>query len=175
MGQPHDEDDKATVVIDINALKKQKEQKQQEIDGLAEALEFQAAGPGDEAASTPELPVAFFDFGTGIFQALKGKLPASIPAKFVKELPELNGLLKLRRPQVVVFPYEANPKAVNQLCAQLKLKFPEVKVFITAKNLAPDKIKIHSASPAGAQAYLKWPFSEEEFKAALNGIVKKSA
>lgn len=166
-----DEDDKATVVIDINALKKQKENKEKEIAELANALKFSGT-PGETGVA--KTPILFFEFGGTTFQESKAQIPNDMNCKIVATLPELNEWLKKKIPMVVVFPFDVNPKAVNQLSAQLKAKFKHVKTIFVARGLSPEKIKVHQSSVAGAHAYLKSPFSVNEMKACLNEALKKA-
>jgi hypothetical protein len=166
-----DEDDKATVVIDINALKKQKETKEKEIADLANALKFSGA-PGETGVA--QTPIIFFEFGGTTFNEAKPHIPTDMNCKIVGTLPELNEWLKKKIPMVVVFPFDVNPKAVNQLSAQLKVKFKHVKTIFVARGLSPEKIKVHQASVAGAHAYLKAPFSVNEMKSCLSQALKKA-
>ncbi|MBY0517042.1 MAG: hypothetical protein K2P81_09050 [Bacteriovoracaceae bacterium] len=172
-----DEDDKATVVIDINALKKEKENKEKQISELASELEFNAEGSG-EVISAPRaatVPILLFDFGTKIFDQFKSSIPSRYGCTTIPTLPELNGHLKKKSPLVLVFAFDSNPKAINQLCAQLKTKFKHVHTVIIAKNLSPEKVKLHQSSPAGAAAYIKSPFTESDFSKALDPLISKIA
>jgi len=174
-----DEDDKATVVIDINALKKEKEKKEKEIAEFAGSLEFGV----DSSASEPlsgekdeaQVPVLFFEFGGKTFAEMKMQLPTDIDYQIVKDLPQLNDWLKKKIPLVVVFAFDVNPKAINQLCAQLKVKFKHVHTVIVAKKLSAEKVKMHKASPAGAAGYVQYPFTKADMSQALVPILAKAA
>lgn len=167
-----DEDDKPTVVIDLNALRREKERKDKELANIGEALEF---------ASNPDVAVqghtvVFFDHGKPLpFSPLAPALPAGHEYHFTAALPELNGWIKKKTPLVVVFFYDGAPQAINQLCAQVRLKFPWVQVVLAAKNLGPQKTAAHRASPAGAAAYISYPLVPAEFAKALDGLEKKAA
>jgi hypothetical protein len=167
-----EEDDKATVIIDINALKKEKEQKEKEIADMAHALKFSGV---PVETGVHQIPVIFFEFGGTLFQESRAHIPKDMNCKIVSTLPELNEWLKKKIPMVVVFPFDINPKSVNQLSAQLKIKFKHVKTIFVARALSHDKIKVHQASVAGAHAYLKSPFSIEEIQTCLNEIIQKKA
>ncbi len=177
-----EEDDKATVVIDINALKKEKEKKEKEIANMASELEF-GAEPlvSPKTIKLPSLtdhskvPVLFFEFGGQTFADAKSLFPQDIEAKIVKDLPTLNEWLKKKTPLVVVFAFDVNPKAVNQLCAQLKAKFKHVKTVLVAKSLSAEKVRLHQSSPAGATGYVKYPFTKETLKEALTPVLAKMA
>lgn len=174
-----DEDDKATVVIDINALKKEKEKKEKEIAEYAGSLEFGVDTADDEPLSgtkdDSQVPVLFFEFGGKTFAEMKMQLPTDIDYQIVKDLPQLNDWLKKKVPMVVVFAFDVNPKAINQLCAQLKVKFKHVHTVIVAKKLSAEKVKMHKASPAGAAGYVQYPFTKADMSQALVPILAKAA
>jgi hypothetical protein len=171
-----DEDDKPTVVLDLNALKKQKMKQEEDLANLASELEFNI--PQENEFSLPEaaekesvavanFPVILFDFGTDFFQQARSQFPKGFPYKIIKTLPELNDCLKLKSFQIVVFNYDANPKAVNQLCAQIKSKMPSTKTMIMAKAISPEKAKVHAQTASGASGYYQLPVNsgkiEKEF------------
>lgn len=174
-----DEDDKATVVIDINALKKEKEKKEKEMAEYAGSLEFGVDAHDDEPRSGEkslhQVPVLFFEFGGKTFSDMKIQLPTDIEYKIVKDLAALNEWLKKKTPLVVVFAFDVNPKAINQLCAQLKVKFKHVHTVIVAKKLSPEKVKLHKSSPAGAAGYVQYPFTKADMSQALIPILAKAA
>jgi hypothetical protein len=176
---PGNEDDKATVVIDINALKKEKERKEKEIAEYAGSLEFGIGDEEDEPRSGEkslhQVPVLFFEFGGRTFAEMKMQLPSEIEYKILKDLPELNEWLKKKTPLVIVFAFDVNPKAINQLCAQLKVKFKLVHTVIVAKKLSAEKVKLHKASPAGAAGYVQYPFTKADRSQALIPILAKAA
>lgn len=175
-----DEDDKATVVIDINALKKEKEKKEKEIADFAGSLEFGVDVEEDERPragekSLHQIPVLFFEFGGRTFADMKPQLPSDIDYKILKDLTALNEWLKKKTPLIVVFAFDVNPKAINQLCAQLKVKFKHVHTVIVAKKLSADKVKLHKSSPAGAAGYVQYPFTKADMSQALIPILAKAA
>ena len=175
-----DEDDKATVVIDISALKKQKEKKEKEIEDYAGSLEFgvdseEEDEPRSGEKSLHQVPVLFFEFGGRTFADLKIQLPTDIDYQIIKDLAALNEWLKKKTPLVVVFAFDVNPKSVNQLCAQLKVKFKHVHTVIVAKKLSAEKVKLHKSSPAGAAGYVQYPFTKADMSQALIPILAKAA
>lgn len=206
-----DEDDKPTVVLDLNALKKQKLKQEEDLANLASELEFNI--PPEEAVSASEdsedfaeqfldqrakatpaaaktvgtnskltapkpgnVAVILFDFGSDFFQKSHSQFPKGYDYKIIKTLPELNQCLKAKNFQIVVFNYDANPKAVNQLCAQIKAKMPLTKTMIMAKAISPDKAKLHAKTASGAAGYYQFPLDavkvEAEFK-KIQAQVKK--
>ncbi len=200
-----DEDDKPTVVLDLNALKKQKLKAEEDLANIASELEFNV---GEEApASRPSrptppnrptpvvakkpqpapseeldsedfaeqfleqrqketkkntFPVILFDFQSDFFKKSLSELPQGYDYKIVTELAQLNNLLKSKSFQIVVFNYDVNPKAVNQLSAQIKLKFPTTKTLIMARAISPEKAKVHAQTPSGASGYYQYPLNAEK-------------
>ena len=169
-----DEDDKATVVIDISALKKQKEMQDQQLSDMAGSLEF-ASSTSDDVKTKSAVPVFLFDFGQGFFESQKASLGSLFEYRYLKDLPQLNTELKKKTPLVVMFYFDANPKAANQLCAQLRAKFPHAKTVVVAKNLSEKKVQIHRSSPAGASGYISLPLEVEKVTDVLESIVSKIA
>jgi hypothetical protein len=207
-----DEDDKPTVVLDLNALKKQKIKAEEDLANIASELEFNIPPEGEAATADAEdfaeqflenrskaapvapksatnskiavakappsgnFPVILFDFGSDFFAQSKNQFPKGFDYKIIKTLPELNSMLKAKTFQIVVFNYDANPKAVNQLCAQIKAKMPTTKTMIMAKAISPEKAKMHAKTPSGAAGYVSHPIEaakiETEFK-KIYGLVKK--
>jgi hypothetical protein len=187
-----DEDDKATVVIDLNKLRKEKEKQDKDLSNFAESLEFNLEESAPVAAPRPKvkeptpapivpkamphpkvmsaLPVVMFEFGGNLFAQLKQEFPDNHKFHMVNTVPELNGWLKKKTPFVVCLPLDVNPKSVNQLCVQLKAKFSLVHVVLVGKTLTETKIAAHKNSPAKAGSYLVYPFSSDDLKAVLDKI-----
>jgi len=191
----NEDDDKPTVVLDLNALKKELAEKQNVDEEVTQDIEFavhEQVGAAtekpqastltiDEEAnddlmdltdeSADELKLIFFDFHSQYFSKLVPKLPSDF-AHFtiINELKELNEILQSKEPVTVLFNYNAAPKAVNQLTAQIKAKFPDANTVIVAKGLSPEKAQQHQKSKAGANAYLSVPFSIDKFKEVIKKI-----
>mgnify|MGYP001626849872 CR=1 FL=1 len=191
----NDEDDKATVVLDLNALKAELKANS---DVVEQEIEFAVhteseSSPGkethvsseilsldddlgvdldDDLEETTELQkVVFFDFKSEYFSKLVPKLPADkFDFKLITELKDLNSILQSKEPTTVVFNYNAAPKAVNQLTTQIKAKFPDTKTIIVAKGLTPDKAQAHKESKAGSDAYLSVPFNVAKFEETVKGV-----
>jgi CheY-like chemotaxis protein len=194
----NDEDDKATVVLDINALKEELATKSAAGgDAIQQDVEF-VISPGDEVAPEPssgaeeslssdddlgddlgddlieeveeKRQVVLFDFNSEYFTKLSAKLPDTFDYNIVKELKDLNKILQSKEPVVIMFNYHAAPKAVNQLTTQIKAKFPEAKTVIIAKGLSPEKAQQHQNSKAGANAYLSVPFNIQKFEETIQNV-----
>lgn len=203
-----DEDDKPTVVLDLNALKKQKLKQEEDLANIASELEFnippegeadsedfaeqflqnRSKAPAPAAAKSAgtnsklmlakegSVSVILFDFTSDFFKQSQAQFPKGFAYKIIKTLPELNQCLKSKSFQIVVFNYDGNPKAVNQLCAQIKAKMPTTKTMIMAKAISPEKAKMHAKTVSGAAGYYQYPLEaakiEKEFQ-KIQSLAKK--
>lgn len=200
---PVDDDDKPTVVLDLNALKKMKQQEEEQLANLAQELEFNvdveadaapkvepskpevkvpaqvkpvAPAPAPAAQTVKDFPVILFDFNSDAFESNKAQFPEGYKYQVVKTLPELNKILSAKSFQIIVFNYDVNPKAVNSLTAQIKQKFPHTKTLIMAKAISPEKAKIHAATASGANGYAQFPVDAKKIEAEfvkIRNSVKK--
>lgn len=174
---PDDEDDKPTVVLDLNALKKQKLADDEKLASIESEIQFDVLSKtGEEETFTTigtvkkedQLKVILFDFQSDFFQKSITKFPAGFDYIMATTLDELNNCLRTKGFQIVVMNYDVNAKAVNQLSAQIKNKFPESKVLIMARAISPEKARIHAQTPYGAAGYYQLPVDakkiEEEFR-----------
>lgn len=180
-----EEDDKPTVVLDLNALKKQKLKQEEDLANIASELEFnvgqdEAPKPAAKAPAvqktTQSFPVILFDFQSDFFRKSKAQFPEGYKYEIATDLPTLNKFLGQKQFQIVVFNYDVNPKAVNQLTAQIKLKFPHTKTMIMAKAISPEKAKMHAKTPSGAHGYYQFPLNADKIQAELekiHSLVKK--
>ena len=188
-----EEDDKPTVVLDITALKAELAEKKNVSDAIDQEIEFfihedtqediRAVGSKDKLTLEMEVEddlslideslkrIVFFDYSSEYFTKLVPKLPSSdYSFEVITTLPELNKILQSGEKTVIIFHYNAAPKAVNQLSSQIKSKFINAKTIIVAKGLSPAKANTHKQSKSGANAYLSVPFSIKQFKSAVNSI-----
>lgn len=207
-----DDDDKPTVVLDLNALKKEKLKQEEELANIESELEFnvrpdQAPAPsarapkphsGTSSVAVPEiipleddselfaekfldaraktaeeksgLTVILFDFQSDFFQKKMNQFPKGHSYHLAKTLPELNKFLTAKTLQIVVFNYDVNPKAVNQLTAQIKQKFPMTKTMIMATAISPQKALIHAKTPSGANGYYQFPLEGGKIEAEFQKI-----
>lgn len=176
----HDEDDKPTVVLDLAALRKQKLKEEEQLNDIVTDLEFNTApvleSPRPQASlkgATAAFKVILFDFGSDFFQNALRTLPTGFEYEIARTLAELNHHLKAKSFQIAVFNYDVNPKAVNQLTAQIKTKFPATKTLIMASAISPEKAKIHAQTPSGAHGYYKLPLNPMEVKKEFLKIREK--
>lgn len=180
-----DEDDKPTVVLDLNALKKQKQKQEEEMNNIVNELEFNVGeeessssvdsedfaesflnarkeveskqAPASATGSITKLKIILFDLQSDFFKKALPQLPKGMDYKLISNLNELNQQLRVKEFQIAVFNYDGNPKAINQLTAQIKQKFTHIKTVIMAKNISPEKAKIHAKTPSGASGYYQLP------------------
>ncbi len=183
-----DEDDKPTVVLDLNALKQKQKQQEDDLASMVSGLEFNASTNGDESdhfvdefldkrADTPSklnFPIILFDFQSDFFKNSQSLLPEGYNYKIVSTLPELNQCLKYKEFQLVIFNFDVNPKAINQLTAQIKQKMPHTKTMIMAKAISPEKAKLHASTPSGASGYFQFPFNAEKLEKEILKIHSKN-
>ncbi|MGK0367838.1 MAG: hypothetical protein ACI9QD_000977 [Thermoproteota archaeon] len=168
-----DDNDEATVVLDLNKLKEELARKNDLSSGI-EDLEFIAGTKSEtqEEESKLKFKVIFFDYKVVLFEINKELFPQGYDYTISTDVKHLSGLLKTKDFQIVVFNYAGDPKSVNTLCAQVKAKFPSTKTIIVAKNLAPAKAKAHQATSSGANGYMNLPLTtekmEEEFTSIYN-------
>lgn len=185
-------DDKPTVVLDLNALKKEKLKQEEDLANIESELEFnvgQSSIPEPSLNEDPEkfaekflnargeeekspLTIILFDFQSDFFQKSVGKFPKGHNYQIAKTLPELNKFLTDKHFQIVVFNYDTNPKAVNQLTAQIKSKFPHIKTMIMARAISAQKALIHAKTPSGANGYYQFPLIEVKIEAEFQKIKK---
>ncbi len=120
---------------------------------------------------TEKPKIVFFDYSSQYFSKLAPKLPQdNYEFNIISELKDLNNYLQSGQSIVVIFHYNAAPKAVNQLSTQIKAKFPSAKTIIVAKGLSKAKADAHQKSKAGANAYLSVPFSVKQFTEVIESI-----
>ena len=162
------EDDKATVVLNLDELKKLKEQK----DSPVSSNEIEFASPeAPKKDVSKKTPVILFDFKSSFFKENINVFPKELDCKLIDNLQDLNKELSEKVKKVVIFNYNYAPKAVNQLCAQIKVKFSYVNTMIIAKGLSAEKAKAHQESKSGANSYLAHPFSSEQLMNELQKIL----
>ncbi len=176
---PSDEDDKPTVVLDLNALKKQKLLEEEKLANIEEEIQFDvlASTPSENTITTvgalpqkDEVKVVLFDFQSDFFQKSIRHFPMGYDYIMATSLDELNNCLRSKDFQIVVMNYDVNAKAVNTLSAQIKNKFPVSKVLIMAKAISPEKAKIHAQTAAGASGYYQLPLDAEKIEKEFQRI-----
>ncbi len=200
------EDDKQTVVLDLNALKKQALKDSEDLTDVGRKLSIDALNQGDIEFSIPDTEIApkrqpphanalkaeedlvsfedtldtpeayvesepsrviLFDFQSDLFSKQYNQFPADFAYTMAKNLPELNTCLRDKTPQVALFHYDANPKAINQLLAQIKIKFPHIKTLVVAKNISPEKARAHAQTASGANGYYQLPLDTGKLERQL--------
>ncbi len=204
-----EQDDNATVVLDINAFKDQLKKAEEAVDADLDEIAFgvheeneksesetESETESSEEASLEEIDdsdesgldldlgesleieeepaspakIVLFDYQSKFFSKFQPKLPTDNEYHLVSELKELNTFLLKKEPVIILFNYNATPKAVNQLTAQIKAKFPAAKSVILAKGLTAEKAEAHQKSKSGADAYLDYPFTMDVFTETIQKI-----
>ena len=177
---PGDEDDKPTVVLDLNALKKQKLFEEEKLAHIEDDIQFDVIEKTTadytvtsvgHAPSKENQKVVLFDFQSDFFSKSMRLLPAGYDYIMATSLDELNNCLRTKGFQIVVMNYDVNAKAVNQLSTQIKSKFPESKVLIIAKAISPEKAKMHAQTPAGAAGYYQLPLDATKMNQEFQKII----
>lgn len=170
-----EEDDKPTVVLDLDALKKELKQKENELSDIASDISFgteedELSTLDEETQPKSETPVILFDFNSTFFSENEDDFPSGHNFQIVKELKELNTIMQQRKPAIVVFNYSAYAKACTQLTLQIKEKFPLIRIILAAKNLSKEKAEKHKATRAGAHGYLTIPIQKENFASLIEEL-----
>jgi DNA-binding NtrC family response regulator len=169
----NDEDDRPTIVLDLNALKQQKLKQEEELTQMAQELEF--AVPIEvlpEKILAKNNKVILFDLQSDFFEKSFALFPNTFEYQIVKDLPELNKYLFTKKYHYLILNYDVNPKAIHQLSTQMKKKFPEIKTIIMAKNISPQKAQLHASTPAGAHGYYQFPLETQRIEAELRRLQK---
>ena len=183
-----DEDDKPTVVLDLNALKKQALKEEEDLTNAGKDLNDLAPGAAIEfnvkAENIPEVEVPtrrprkfqviLLDLQSTFFKSQLDLFPIGFNYTIATNLAELNAAMAEKQFKILAFNYDANPKAVNQLTAQIKLKFPHVKTLIMAKSISPEKARAHAQTASGANGYYQLPIDtgkiENQFMRIFKGV-----
>lgn len=156
------EEDKKTVVLNLEELKRLKNLEENPIENVD--LEFSS---NEEMNSNL---LILFDYQSNLFKENLDLFSKIYQTKLVNDLVSLNQQLTMKANHIVLFNYSAAPNAVNQLCAQIKKKYPNVKTVITALNLSEEKAQSHMNSESGANSYLSYPFDFDKVKNILNKL-----
>lgn len=169
-----EDEDKPTVVIDFEAMKE--ELKNEEnltcADILFSVTDSNAEAFSDEGNGNKsyDFNIYLFDFNTDYFQKNYTLLNISEGLGILTTLPELNQTLTNDPASLVVFYYNGHPKAVNQLCAQIRAKFSQARTLIVAEKLSPQKAQAHAKTKYRADTYLSTPLTSSAFDSAIKKI-----
>lgn len=175
-----EEDDKPTVVLDFSALKDQLNNEeeltdQSEIDSLF-ASEFKDIEPLEEPSfnKTEEFKqnLYLFEYQSDYFKKAMPLYMNNKHMHLIESVDQLNKALEQDPTAIILFYYNANPKAVNLLTAQIRAKFKEAKAIIIAKNLSAAKVEMHSKTKYAAHSYLNDPFNINDLYQTIEFIGK---
>ena len=144
---------KPTVVVSLKDLK---ELEKNEANELVDGIEFFI-----DTLPSNKIKIIAFD--------LKNEITLNSVEK-ITDIDELKVSLLDKEKKILLLAFHQNPALVNKICTQVKEKCPHVKTIILAKNLSQEKMKIHQASKAGANAYANLPCSDEQISEIINQI-----
>jgi hypothetical protein len=164
------EDEKTTVVLNIEDLNREKKKNDEVLSKTVDALEFSL--PQETTPLNTGMRIILFDFQSDFFNLSFGEFPAGYDYHLIRDLSELNQSLILKTPLILVLNYDSNPKVINNLSAQIRKKFPHIKILLIASKISPEKAKLHAQSPAGAHGYFQLPLSSERFIKEVEKILK---
>lgn len=169
-----EDEDKPTVVIDFEAMKEElkNEENLTSADILFNVTESdtEPATKDDVETKSYDFNIYLFDFNTDYFQHNYHHLNITEGLGILKTLPELNQTLTEDPASLVLFYYNGHPKAVNQLCAQIRAKFKQSRTIIVAEKLSPQKAQAHAKTKYRADSYLSTPLTSASFEDALSQI-----
>ncbi len=176
-----DEDENATVVLDVNELKKQiaagptvKEENALSDDiSLQFSVDLDDSETKTEIKKLPLFPVLCFDFGNSLFEEMKTNFPSHLDVKILTELKELNSELAEKKFKILFLNYDGSSAAVNQVSKQIREKFSHCKTVIVAKGLNPEKAKKHAQTASGADGYLSHPLDKEKLSREIERLFQK--
>ena len=169
MGNSQNEDDKSTVILNIDELKKES---LADKTGVSQILEFSAAqealAANNQSAQTKPKCV-LFDFKSTFFKDNTQHFSDIAECKVVTDVKELNKHIIGDKKATFLFYFNDAGKQINLLLAQINQKFPNVKTILIAKNLSTNKANQHQKTPSGAKQYLSWPSDEDAITKAIKG------
>jgi CheY-like chemotaxis protein len=164
----NEEDEKATIVLDITDIKKQM-QTEEIIDSDDPTLEFSVID--EESGSLTGLNqdrIYCFNYETDYFTE-----EAFQNFTIVSAIGDLNAALSDNNIDIIILNYSQYPKVANIISKQVKAKFPKVKTLILAKNLSASKAQAHAKTESGADGYLNIPFTDEELNQKVLEVSNK--
>jgi hypothetical protein len=163
-------DEKTTVILNIEELKREKKQSEEVLAKTVDSLEFSL--PQVSTSVSMYIRIILFDFESDFFHLLFEEFPAGYDYYLTRELSELNEHLISKTPLILVLNYDSNPKVINNLSSQVKKKFSHVKTLLMAEKISPEKARLHAQSPAGAHGYFELPLGQERFIDEVERIIK---
>lgn len=165
-GNNNDEDDKPTVMLNLDELKKQNNFEET---GVSQILEFSATKEVLKQADTIKPKCNLFDLNSQFFRDNEATFSEVADCNIVTDLKELNKLIVANKEGIFLFYFNDAGKQINVLLAQINQKFPKLHTVLIAKNLSANKAQQHAKTPSGAKAYLSWPSTTDQIQNALKG------
>lgn len=127
----NEEEDKATIVVDIEELKKSSEER---LEDMVQEISFDDSEPNNSTKNKKKHKVILFDIGSHFFRNFYLKFPAQFAYLLPRNIKELNEILINKEAQIIVLYYPSSPKACEQIVAQMKKKFALVTPIVIAKE-----------------------------------------
>lgn len=131
MSNENEEDDTATIVIDIEVLKKSSEER---IVDMAQDISFDDSESQNSTKNKKKHKVILFDLGSHFFRNFYLKFPTQFSYLLPRNIKELNKILQKKEANVIVLYYPSSPKACEQMTEQLKRKFADITPIVIAKE-----------------------------------------
>lgn len=171
----NEDEDEATVVLDFKAmqedLKSSEDLNEPELEFNIENLIGDTEAPKQSSEGhTYDFNIYLFDYKDDYFSKNFQILGMEQGLGLLNQLDELNKTLTSDPQCLITFYYNQEPKAINQLSAQIRRKFTKARTLIIANKLSPKKAQAHAESKYGADAYLSHPFEAEEFHKVVKEI-----
>ena len=162
-----EEQDEATVVIDFNSIKDELNKDELLTDEESDLL-FDVDLTLDK--KKVQKNIYLFDYESNYFADKIEEHSLDKPYNHLTDVKGLNKVLSKDPESIICFYYNDSPKVVNQLSAQIKVKFKNTKTLIIAKGLSPKKAEQHHKSKYGANSYLREPFELKQFLDTLGKL-----
>mgnify|MGYP003691535339 FL=1 len=173
------DDDVSTIVLDFGDLKSKLDEQEDilEDQDSVEELAFATDTLKQDSTATSLKALApyrkiylvaytteFFTKHQEIFEILENY-------EILEDMACLNKAITESPDAIFIMYFNDTPKAINQISAQLKRKFPESDSVIIAKNLSDAKAKQHKESKYGANEYLNEPFTPNDLEETLSHLL----
>lgn len=158
----NEEDDKPTVVLDLNKLKEELKTKKGTSHMVEQDIEIDfSASPEPPLNETKkDKNIVFFELqGEDILSSLYHE--ASFSSRIINGLQELNKVIKEDRLNIVFY-YGIHQKTVATLLKQINSKKLPINTILLAKNLSEQKAQAHKKTLSAAKEYLSYPVSVQD-------------
>lgn len=157
-----EEDDKPTVVLDLNKLKEELDSRKDSGKIIDQDIEinFSSSPDNPKAETIEEKNIVFYE-AAGEDELSQLASDAQFKYRIITELKDLNQAIK-EKDLNLVFYYGKNQKTITSLLKQINAKNLPINTILLAKNLSDQKAKAHAQTAFAAKEYLSYPASIEE-------------